>query len=122
VVLLERLRAQHARVREALESAESLMSSLAHSEIELVGIESIDDSEVQLGASPRGLQEIDDLLTEREREVLLMIVRGLTNQAIAERLIIKEGTVKSHVKQILRKVGAVNRTEAISRYLGRIPD
>jgi DNA-binding NarL/FixJ family response regulator len=42
---------------------------------------------------------------------------GLNNAAIAERLVICEGTVKSHVKHILRKLGAVNRTEAISRYL-----
>jgi DNA-binding CsgD family transcriptional regulator len=35
-------------------------------------------------------------------------------------LVISEGTVKSHVKQILRKIGAVNRSEAIARYLGMV--
>jgi DNA-binding CsgD family transcriptional regulator len=48
-----------------------------------------------------------------------MMVRGASNAAIAEKLIIKEGTVKSHVKHILRKLDAVNRAEAISRYMGR---
>jgi DNA-binding CsgD family transcriptional regulator len=62
---------------------------------------------------------IDELLTAREAEVLAMMVRGASNAAIAERLIIKEGTVKSHVKHILRKLDAVNRAEAISRYMGR---
>ena len=63
---------------------------------------------------------IDALLTEREREVLQMMAAGLTNSAIAERLVIREGTVKSHVKHILRKIGAVNRAEAIARYLGAV--
>ena len=45
-----------------------------------------------------------------------MMVRGLSNAAIAERLVIKVGTVKSHVKHILRKLGAVNRAAAISKY------
>jgi DNA-binding NarL/FixJ family response regulator len=46
------------------------------------------------------------------------MVRGASNAAIAEQLVIKEGTVKSHVKHILRKLGAVNRAETISRYMG----
>jgi DNA-binding NarL/FixJ family response regulator len=63
---------------------------------------------------------IDELLTPREREVLSLIVVGQSNGAIAARLVISEGTVKSHVKQILRKIGAVNRSEAIARYLGMV--
>jgi DNA-binding NarL/FixJ family response regulator len=63
---------------------------------------------------------LDELLTPREREVLSLIVVGQSNSAIAARLVISEGTVKSHVKQILRKIGAVNRSEAIARYLGII--
>jgi DNA-binding NarL/FixJ family response regulator len=42
---------------------------------------------------------------------------GETNAGIAARLIISEGTVKSHVKHILRKLGAANRAEAVCRYL-----
>jgi len=60
------------------------------------------------------------LLTTREREVIALLVTGQANSAIAERLVISEGTVKSHVKQILRKLGAVNRSEVIARYLGMI--
>jgi DNA-binding NarL/FixJ family response regulator len=63
---------------------------------------------------------MDELLTPREREVLSLIVSGQSNGAIAGRLVISEGTVKSHVKQILRKLGAVNRSEAIARYLGML--
>ncbi|MBX5470209.1 MAG: GAF domain-containing protein [Thermoleophilaceae bacterium] len=57
------------------------------------------------------------LLTRREREVLALMAEGATNAMIAERLVISPGTVKSHVKHILRKLNASNRAEAVSRYL-----
>ena len=56
-------------------------------------------------------------LTRREIEVLELISAGLSNGDVAGRLVIAESTVKSHVKQILRKLGAANRAEAVSRYL-----
>jgi PAS domain S-box-containing protein len=60
-------------------------------------------------------------LTPRQQEILRLIAQGLTNAAIAERLVITEGTVKWHVKQILAKTGSSNRAEAIARFL-RGPD
>jgi DNA-binding CsgD family transcriptional regulator len=56
-------------------------------------------------------------LTQRERGVLALIVEGATNAAIGERLVISQGTVKSHVANILRKLGAANRADAVARYL-----
>jgi DNA-binding NarL/FixJ family response regulator len=53
-------------------------------------------------------------LTHREREVLAMLARGLSNRRIAERLAITENTVKAHVAQILAKLGAATRTEAVT--------
>ena len=53
-------------------------------------------------------------LTEREAEVFELMATGATNQAIADRLVITEGTVKSHVKHILRKYGELNRAQAIA--------
>jgi DNA-binding NarL/FixJ family response regulator len=47
--------------------------------------------------------------------VLQLIAGGATNQSVADTLVISEQTVKSHVKNILRKLGAANRTEAASR-------
>jgi LuxR family transcriptional regulator, regulator of acetate metabolism len=117
VVIVERLRTQRVRAHETFQAAEDLMSSLANAEIELVPEEELDESDALHATSPAGVQEIDELLTDREREVLLMMVRGLSNNGIAEQLVIQKGTVKSHVKHILRKTGAVNRTDAISRYL-----
>ncbi|PYE11695.1 regulatory LuxR family protein [Williamsia limnetica] len=62
---------------------------------------------------------LDALLTARETEVMHLIVAGSSNADIAEKLFITVETVKSHVKKILRKLGAVNRSEAISLYLDR---
>jgi DNA-binding CsgD family transcriptional regulator len=57
------------------------------------------------------------VLTRREVDVLRLMANGDTNSRIASRLIISEGTVKSHVKHILRKLGAANRAEAVCRWL-----
>ena len=51
-------------------------------------------------------------LTEREREVLVLIVAGLNNSEIAEKLFVSPSTIKSHVSNILAKLGVTSRTEA----------
>ncbi len=59
--------------------------------------------------SPERLSE----LTEREREVLVCIAKGLSNQELAHQLFIADNTVKTHVKRILTKLGARDRAQAI---------
>jgi DNA-binding CsgD family transcriptional regulator len=56
-------------------------------------------------------------LTAREAEVIGLLARGMTNMAIARALVISEGTVKYHVKNILHKLQATSRADAVAKYL-----
>jgi PAS domain S-box-containing protein len=58
-----------------------------------------------------------DELTARQQEVLALAAEGLGNRAIAQRLVVAETTIKSHLREILRRLGAANRTEAVAHYL-----
>jgi len=59
----------------------------------------------------------ESLLTPREMELLQLIVDGMSNKAIAERLSLSENTIKYHIKNILQKLGVQNRTEAATQAL-----
>jgi len=56
----------------------------------------------------------DEALTEREVEVLLQVAGGNRNRDIAEKLFITEETVKVHIKHIMEKLGAADRTQAVA--------
>lgn len=58
-----------------------------------------------------------DTLTERERDVLTLLAKGLTNQEIAAQLSLSNNTIKYHVQNIYAKLNVTNRTEATRRFL-----
>jgi DNA-binding NarL/FixJ family response regulator len=61
-------------------------------------------------ASHRVLRELG--LTQRQADVLRLVVRGLPNKTIGRHLALAEGTVKVHVSAVLKALGASNRTQA----------
>jgi DNA-binding NarL/FixJ family response regulator len=54
-------------------------------------------------------------------QILQLMANGASNADIASRLYIANGTVKSHVKHVLRKLGAANRAEAVARWFNNGP-
>ena len=68
------------------------------------------------GAAPQG-GDVDprQVLSVREREVLALVARALSNRQIGARLSITEGTVKRHLRNIFAKLGAVSRIDAVNK-------
>jgi ATP/maltotriose-dependent transcriptional regulator MalT len=60
-----------------------------------------------------GSRKALDILTEREKEVLFLLVTGLPNKALAERLFVSSSTIKTHTLNIYQKMDVANRTSAI---------
>jgi LuxR family transcriptional regulator, maltose regulon positive regulatory protein len=63
-------------------------------------------------------QVLVEPMSERELEILRLLAIGLSNRAISERLVISVGTTKSHVHNILEKLGVDNRTQAVAKARG----
>jgi DNA-binding NarL/FixJ family response regulator len=116
-VLRHRLRVQRQEIRQVAAWAEARTSELGDRSITLGDESDVRDPALAVRPSGGGDGALRELLTRRELEVLEMMVRGETNGGIARELVLSEGTVKFHVKNILRKLHASNRAEATSRYL-----
>jgi LuxR family transcriptional regulator, regulator of acetate metabolism len=114
-VLRRRLRVQRQELRQVASWADARTSELSDGAIDLAV-----ERDAPAGDEPvraQGDAALRDLLTRRELDVLEHMVQGETNADIARALVVSEGTVKFHVKNILRKLHASNRAEATSRYL-----
>lgn len=114
-VLVERLETQRSQLHELLSETIVSIDEVCDSELGLVRAEPIvlpPSGPIRASRSP-----LDSLLTAREQEVLELMSSGATNNQIARELVVSEGTVKSHVKRILRKLRVDNRAGAVARYL-----
>jgi DNA-binding CsgD family transcriptional regulator len=103
-VLREMLQLHHHELRSAVEWMSNRLGQLATDAGELTALRAGFDA------------SLADALTAREVEVLRLLARGQTNLEIARTLVVREGTIKYHVKNILRKLGATSRADAVSRY------
>jgi LuxR family transcriptional regulator, regulator of acetate metabolism len=115
-VLVEALEDQRRRVLQTLRSAAAEIDEACDAEIALVRREPLP----VVNRNGRGRtrpSRLDGLLTHREREVLELLASGATNAAVAEQLVVSEGTIKSHLKRIHRKLHVSNRAEAVATYL-----
>jgi LuxR family transcriptional regulator, regulator of acetate metabolism len=109
-VLSGRLRAHSQRVLALVRSTEASVTELGRAEFDFSPTGRFPAARVRPGDG------LDGVLTRRELEVVTMLAEGETNARIAQRLVVSEDTVKSHVKHILRKLGVHNRSQAVSRY------
>ena len=114
-VLHRRLRIQRQELRQVAAWADARTGELSDGAVDLAAArrESGSDEPFRAGG---GEGRLRDVLTRREIDVLEHMAQGLTNADIARELVLSEGTVKFHVKNILRKLHASNRAEATSRY------
>ncbi len=72
----------------------------------------------QLARNQRDLLRLEfDGLTKRELDIITELSRGSTDREIAAKLVVTEGTVKTHLRHILHKLGARNRTQAVAHVL-----
>jgi LuxR family transcriptional regulator, regulator of acetate metabolism len=117
-VLLERLHSLRREVGRLTANITNVADQFVDAE---VAIDRLDRENVTAARHAAAMFVVDDhmpsSLTRREIDVLKYMASGKTNVGIAARLVVSEGTVKSHVKHILRKLAAANRAEAVSVYL-----
>ncbi len=120
--MLERMRAQGDEVRQLIARTEAVVSEHLAAQVELASAPLGEAGTARAAAAllPAANGPVSTL-TRRELEVLALIAEGATNSQIADRLVIAESTAKSHVKRILRRLGAANRVEAASMYLRGAP-
>lgn len=85
-----------------------------HPQIAAVLLETVRATENERQEEETRANDLIEPLSERELDVLRLMTRGMANKQIAAELFITEHTVKFHIRSILGKLGAANRTEAVT--------
>jgi DNA-binding CsgD family transcriptional regulator len=107
---------ERAVLRHTLELHRAELSAAVHWMSTRLG--RLEDAAGLVRPRPQGTDtRLAESLTARELDVLRLLARGQTNLAIASALVVREGTVKYHVKNILRKLGATSRADAVARFV-----
>ena len=101
-------RAELLRAIEVIAEGEALLAPTATRRL-------VEDFARRRATSPPVSARSLDVLTPRERDVLELIARGLSNGEIADRLVVGEATVKTHVGRVLAKLGLRDRVQAVIR-------
>ena len=114
--LMERLQAVRRATSEYVSGISAIADDFTVDVVEATGLGAQHGAERNRHQPGLLAQEHGERLTPREWDVLRNLASGKTNAQIATGLFVTEGTVKSHVKHILRKLGATNRTEAVARF------
>ena len=119
-VLRERISAQRSRLAASFDSTDVLLERIQKAEL---GLRPQPDEHPHIArptVDQTSAVEVSAVLTFREREILSHIATGATNSQIAQTLVISEGTVKSHVKHILKKLRVPTRAAAAVLYSHQI--
>jgi len=96
----------HALIQEALEAPVGLTTDYGHGPVFTTA-----------GREPALSGGLAELLSDREREIATLMVRGRSNREIGEELHLSPETIKAHVARLVRKLGASNRVEAVATYV-----
>ena len=116
IVMRARVAEISAELRHFTTSATALVREASDGSIELPSNSGTGPSlaRIGLGAAP---EDVASIFSERELRVAELLVLGKSNRQIAEDLVVSPETVKTHVKKILRKLGAHNRAEAVGIFM-----
>ncbi|TQC42291.1 GAF domain-containing protein [Rhodococcus sp. WS4] len=115
-VLRERIGAQRSRLAASFDATDMLLERMHKAELGLRPPANEHPHSPRRTVDEISALEINAVLTFREREILSHIATGATNSQIAQTLVISEGTVKSHVKHILKKLRVPTRAAAAVLY------
>ena len=118
-VLLERQRDLRDRIKQLTGSIHDMVGAVVDGEVEVARLDRETAAATSSAAATVVVPDshVLSLLTRREVEIARLMSAGLTNGEMARRLVISEGTVKTHVSHVLRKLRASNRAQAASRFV-----